>query len=955
MLDTLKEHIQNFFESRLLPVAVLFVLLFFTLVNRMFQLQIAATDSYANEAAKRTEQTREIKASRGNIYDCNGKLLAYNKLAYNVTFMANDTTALMTSEEKNKMIYRLLKILEREGDKLSVEFYIEFDNKGNPQFTISGNALLRFKAEVFSKRVEELDQEQRDMTAQEIFDFLRYDDSAASPKFMIDKKGEETYDDNTALQIMAVRYAMYINRFKNYQAIVLSQDVDDKTVAAIKENNNELPGIDIEEDATRVYKQSKYFAHILGYTGAVSAERLEELQEEDPNTSYTTSDQIGISGLESTYEEYLRGTKGSEKLTVNETTKRIEDVEKEKDPVAGNDLYLTIDATLQEECYKLLEEHIAGVLIANINNSDSAGSKGQSASKIKVPIYDVYSALIENNIINVSRFTDKDASPLEKKTYQKYKTKSKEIKKKMKQILDVNSTTTEKELSDSMAEFIDYFYKALKSDGVILTDEVDASDATFKKYVAGKISLSRFLQYAISKSWVDLSVLDIGEQYFSTEEIYQKLVDYGMELLEHDTKYPKMVYSFLIHQYELSGKDCCLLLFDQGDIKYNAQEYEKLKLGLTSPYSFIIKKIKNLEITPGDLGLEPCSGSLVVTDVNTGEVKAMVSYPSYDNNKMANQVDSEYFYNYLTQASSSPLLNRPVQQEIAPGSTFKIISSIAGLEEGVITPSTTIYDHVKFDKINPSPSCWKKSGHGNLHVSTAIEASCNYFYYNVGFELGDGKANGSVNDAKGLSRLKKYAEMFGLTDKSGVEISEAEPQFSKTDIVRSAIGQATHAFTPAQLSRYVTTVANNGTCYDLTLIDKIQDVEGNVILNNKAKVRNKVKIANSTWKSIHEGMYLVTNGANSSTASLFSGLKQKVAGKTGTAQLNSYHANHAEFISYAPYDDPEISVTCVIPNGYASSNAAQTARDVYKYYFSKDKKKVSGKVKMPESTENHMD
>jgi penicillin-binding protein 2 len=188
-----------------------------------------------------------------------------------------------------------------------------------------------------------------------------------------------------------------------------------------------------------------------------------------------------------------------------------------------------------------------------------------------------------------------------------------------------------------------------------------------------------------------------------------------------------------------------------------------------------------------------------------------------------------------------------------------------------------------------------------------------------------------------------------------VEISEASPQFSHTDIVRSAIGQATHAYTPAQLSRYVTTVANNGTCYDLTLIDKIKDVDGKVVLNNKAKVRNKVTLAASTWKSIHEGMYLVTNGSGSSTATMFAGLKKKVAGKTGTAQLNSYHANHAEFISYAPYEKPEISVTCVIPNGYASSNAAQTARDVYKYYFSKGKKKVSGKVKMPESAQNHID
>lgn len=952
MFDTIKEHLRNFFESRLLPVAVLFVILFAVLVNRMFQLQIAATDSYASEAAKRTEQTREIKASRGNIYDCNGKLLAYNKLAYNVIYTANDVTANMTSEERNKEIYYLLKILEREEDTLSVEFYIRLE-KGKPVYTVSGNTLLRFKAEAFSTTVEKLNQKQRDMTAQELFDFLRYDDSSNSPKFIIDKKGEETYDDETALQIMSVRYAMYINRYKNYQPIILAQDVGDKTVAAIKENSNELAGINIEEDATRVYKKSKYFAHILGYTGSVTTERLEELREKNPNTTYTTSDQIGISGVESSYEEYLCGEKGSEKLTVNETTMRIEDVEREKEPVAGNNLYLTIDATLQEECYKLLEEHIAGVLIANINNSDSAGSRGESASKIKVPIYDVYSALIENNIINASRFTDNDASRLEKQTHRQYKAKSKEIKRNMRKILDVNSTRTAKELSDSMEDFIDYYYKALKTDGVILIDEVDSSDATFKKYVADKISLSQFLQYAISKGWVDLSVLNIGEEYFSTEEIYDKLIDYGMKLLDDDVEYPKMVYSYLIHQHELSGRDICLLLFDQGDIKYNADEYEKLKLGLMSPYSFIIKKIRNLEITPGDLGLEPCSGSIVITDVNTGQVKAMVSYPSYDNNKMANQVDSDYFNNYLTQASSSPLLNRPVQEKLAPGSTFKIVSSVAGLEEGIISPSTVIYDHVKFDEINPSPRCWKRSGHGNLRVATAIEASCNYFYYTVGFKMGYGKSNGYVNDAKGLARLKKYADMFGLTDTSGVEVAESKPQFSKTDIVRAAIGQATHAYTPVQLSRYVTTVANNGTCYNLTLIDKVENVDGKVILKNKATVRNKVELAASTWNNIHEGMFRVTNSSGSSTSSMFAGLKKKVAGKTGTAQLNEFHANHAEFISYAPYNDPEISVTCVIPNGYASSNAAQTARDVYKYYFSK--KKVSGKVKMPESSINQMD
>lgn len=950
MWDTMKEYLRSFFASRLLPVSVVYMILFVILINRLFELQIVEGETYASETESRETRTREIKATRGNIYDRNGKLLAYNELSYNVIFEENDNTKNLTSKEKNAMIYRMLQIIEKNDGKLSVEFYIEKTKKGNLRFNVEGNSLLRFKAEVFSVKAEELTQEQLDMTAQDIFNFLRFDQGVNSPKFDI---GEE-YTEDTALKIMAVRYAMFINRYKKYQTITLASDVDDVTVAAIKENSAELPGVDISEDTTRVYKDSKYFAHMLGYTGSVTTERLETLKEKDPDTDYTTSDQIGISGLESTFENELKGIKGSEKLTINESTSRVLSIDETIDPVAGNDLYLTIDAELQKECYKLLEEHIAGILISKISNSTDAGSRGVSSSKIRVPIYDVYNALIQNNIIDVSRFTDKDASSLERSTHQKYKSKSKTILNKVRGYLAVDSKATAKTLSDDMEEFVSYFYTVLKNEGIVLTDEIDTTDSVYKDYQEGKISLSKYLQYAISENWIDLSVLKIGESYFSTEEIYQKLVDYGLDLMENDTKYIKMVYSYLIYHYEISGRDCCLLLFDQGDIKYNADEYRKVKTGVTSPYSFLIRKIKSLEITPGELGLDPCSGSLVVTDTKSGEVRAMVTYPSYDNNKMANQVDSDYFYSYLTQSTASPLLNRPTQQELAPGSTFKMISSVTALEEGILSPSTTIYDHVTFDKINPSPKCWSTYSHGNLTVASAIEVSCNYFFYNVGYNL-SGLSGGQVNNNRGLSRLKKYADMFGLTDKSGVEIAEMEPQFSKTDAVRSAIGQATHNYAPAQLSRYVSTVANGGTCYDLTLVDKITDVSGKTVRNNKAKVRNKVDIADSTWNAIHRGMYLVVNGGGSSVSSMFKDLKVKVAGKTGTAQQSKLHANHAYFVSYAPYKDPEISVTCVIPNGYTSSNAAQTARDVYKYYFSKGKKKVSGKVKMPESDSTHTD
>lgn len=937
MWDTLKEYIQTFFNSRLLPIAVVFVLLFSILVNRMFDLQIINRNSTIENGASNTTKTRDIKATRGNIYDCNGKLLAYNKLSYNVIFSDTTKFSEMTNEEKNAMIYRLMRLVEKNGNEISVEFYMEYDKNGKLQYTVEGNSLYRFIAEVYSTKVKEMTQEQKDTSAEELYRFLQDEEAADSPGFGV----SDQYDKRTALQITAVRYAIFINRYTKYQQIVLAKDIDNVTVAAIKENNSELPGIDIAQDTIRVYKKSKYFAHMLGYTGAISAEKLEQLEAEDADTEYTIDDQIGISGLESTYEEYLRGTKGSQTLTVDGSTSRILNVKTDTEPVAGNDLYLTIDAELQEECYHLLEEHIAGILISNINNSMYAGTRGHSTKDIKVPIYDVYNALIENNVIDVTRFTDEDASTLEKSTYKKFKKKQKTILVKMRRLLDPESKETAKTLSDDMEEFLDYFYTILKDNGIVLTKEIDTEDTTYKNYANGNISLSRYLQYAISEQWVDLEALKIGENFYSTQEIYEKLVDYGLDLLENDNTFTKMIYSYLIYHYELSGKDCCLLLFDQGDIKYNETEYNQLKVGITSPYSFIIRKIKSLEITPGRLGLDPCSGSIVVTDVNTGDVKAMVTYPSYDNNKMANKVDSEYFYSYLTQNTSSPLLNRPTQQEIAPGSTFKVISSVAALEEGIISPSTTIYDKVVFDKVYGNPKCWSTSSHGNVNVSTAIEHSCNYFFYNVGYMLGDGSGT-NVNNSKGLARIKKYADMFGLTETSGVEVTESTPHFSTEDVVRSAIGQGNHAYAPVQLARYMTTVANNGTCYNLTLIDKVKDVNGKTVLNNSAGVRNKVNIRQSTWDAIHRGLYLVVNGSGSSIKSMFRGVKKTIAGKTGTAQQNTLHSNHAYFVSYAPYENPEISVVCVIPNGYASAHAAETTSDVYRYYFG-NKKKVSGR------------
>ena len=347
------------------------------------------------------------------------------------------------------------------------------------------------------------------------------------------------------------------------------------------------------------------------------------------------------------------------------------------------------------------------------------------------------------------------------------------------------------------------------------------------------------------------------------------------------------------------------------------------------------RKVTNLEITPAQLSLYPCEGSVVVTDVNSGEILAMVSYPSYDNNKLTNSVDSDY-YNKLLNDKTKPLYNRSTQQRTAPGSTYKMLTTIAGVQENAIDLDTEILDESVFTKVSTqsSPKCWISPGtHGLIGIEEALEVSCNYFFYEVGFQLST-TDNGTYVESLGLDKLSKYAQMFGLDRTTGIEIAESDPNISDTDAIRSAIGQGTNSFTATQISRYVTTIANSGTCYDLSLILERKDVNGNVTYTDPHTVSGMVSIPDSLWTTVHNGMRRVVTNHTDENA-LINRINVDVAGKTGTAQEDKTKPSHALFVSYAPFDNPEMSVTTVIPYGYSSGNAEELAGFIYAYLYDK--------------------
>ena len=905
----IKDFLKKFFSSRLFVLAAVFIVFFGIILARIFTLQVVNGKSYQENFSLKIQMKQPINAARGNIYDKNGKLLAYNELAYSISI--NDSTTYSSTKEKNKAVNaelaEILTVLKNNGETLNNDFKIDRKKDGTYSFNVSGSSLNRFRADVFGKSsADDLEYDkdtgidEANATAEQIMEYLMGKDN-----FGISSK----YDGDLAYRIVVVRYAMLGNRFARYKEVKIATDVSDKTVAYVNEHMDTLSGISVNEDMIRKYNYSEYFSSIIGYTGPISESEYTALHKK--NKDYTQNDTVGKAGLEQYYETYLRGKNGEQKFYIDNVG-RISEIISSTDSVAGDDLYLSIDADLQKATYLALQNEIAAIVYSNIKSGE-------------IPINDVYTALIGNSVINTEHFSKAKASDTEKNVLSVFKSRQKTTLGKIKQEL-TNSPEALNTMSDEVLDEFTYIISMLKDDQVLLKNEIDTSDSVYQKWKDQKISPKEYLNYCITQHWIDISQLNVDEKYADSTEVYDALCKYILKNIKTDTEFSKIIYQYMITRGEISPRQLCLILFDQGVLDYDDATVNKLKNGSLSPRDFLMKKIYNIEITPAQLALEPCTGSCVVTDEKTGEIRAMVSYPGYNSNKLANGVDSEYFAS-LQHDKSSPLLNYATQQKTAPGSTFKLVSAPAGLAENVITTSDQIRCTGIYNDISNKPKCWIYPGsHGLDNVSEAIRDSCNVFFYTVGNRLAQ-KKTGSYNDANGIDLIQKYAHIYGLDQKTGLEISESKSSVATKYPVMAAIGQSDNNYTTVALSRYVTAVAS-GKKYNYQLMDRIVDASGKTVKKYKADYEDiSDTLTDSQWDALHSGMRQVV-----STMDRFQGFDIPVAGKTGTAQQTG-HANHGLFIGYAPYDDPEITIAVRIANGYSSHNAATAARNVISYYY----------------------
>ena len=327
-------------------------------------------------------------------------------------------------------------------------------------------------------------------------------------------------------------------------------------------------------------------------------------------------------------------------------------------------------------------------------------------------------------------------------------------------------------------------------------------------------------------------------------------------------------------------------------------------------------------------------GAAVVIDVRDGGVLAMASYPTFDL--------TTYTQNYNTLLSDplNPLLNRATQQVYPPGSTFKMVTAIGALEEGIIEPDTEILDTGRYRYYDDyQPQCWiyRDSGggrtHGEENVSDAIMDSCNVFFFDAGRRLG-------------ISLLEQYAAAFGLGEATGIELYEATgwmdgPEYTEShgqtwyegNTLPAAIGQGNSRFTPLQLANYVATLANGGTHYSAHLLKEVKSNDySQVVERYEPQVLNQLDIEPENLAAVTEGMLRVTTEGSAKT--YFADLGVQVAAKTGSAQVSSETESNALFVAFAPYEDPEIALAIVVEKGGSGSTLANIAAEILEYYFS---------------------
>lgn len=925
------DHFLDLCKNRIFVMLCGIIVLFAIIVLRLFSLQIIHGEEYEASITASVSKELPVPASRGGIYDRYGRPLAINTVAYSVQ-VDGSVTLELSDEERQTLSMALMDWLWENGHKQVNSLPITLSSPY--KFTYEGTEEEIEKLENRWKASIGLEKKQYKLTAEECLAYLyeeydvpeSYNDQqkriylslamsddrnlmALTLALKLDEYGETITDElpldteapysfqfngnanrekswkesmlmeaeqlkygslqtldylrdffglpeglpnDLVRDTLGIRYSLYLKRYQQFQSVTIATDVSDKTLAYVEENQDTFPNVIIDTVSLREYPQGEYFAHIIGYIRQMTESDYALYKDEvdaEGNPLYSQTDVVGQDGMEKLYEKELNGVDGKVQIEVDNQGRRMSVLDS-TEPVAGKDLFLTLDSELQKVAYDTLESELRKAVLTKLTGG------GKNA----VSTNELFTSMINVNHISAQKMLQAEDG-VQKEVYNKLKQ-------------------------------------------TIPTFKPDQDDAV-----------------TVAKEFL-------------------------IEGLEKGT---------------ISTKELILMMIEQEHLPVTDAEKADIENG-ASPTNLIIKKLSSGEMSPADTGLDPCTGSVFVTQVGTGEVLASVTYPSYDNNELVNTFNNSY-YNDLLEDGNTPLVNRPLKQKKASGSTFKMITALAGLETGTITPETFITDKGIFkDTGVPYARCWIYSNtggtHGPVNVTHALEVSCNYFFYELAYRMGN-VDNGNSNQS--ITTLNEYMAAFGLNSYTGLELDEYGPtmaspsnkekavktfnpdattsqtRWTDGDTIRTAIGQSINSYTPAQITKYISTLANGGTLYKLHMVDHIQNPDGSLHSEAEEVVENVITFKEENLQAVYEGMYLVTNGTRGTLRTAFNDLPVKVAAKTGTAEEDKNRSSHTWFVCFAPYDDPQIAITVMIPFGEGSGTPApEVAKAIIREYLGLD-------------------
>ena len=937
-------------------LAALSLVLAGILVFRLYTLQIIRGEEYQQQFQSRIRRTVVVRAKRGAIRDRDGDVLAETVPTYNITM--NDLTNDSSEDDKNlnRSIREIIRIVDQNNDEMDTDFSIQLVG-GSFFFKEMGQtAKNRFLADIYGHAdPADLTADEMQKSAGDVIDDL-------ADRYGILDSGVDVSDRSVLLEMVIARYKLSLNYYQKYLSTVLARDVSDKTISAIEaEFNSDQDGIQIEEELVRRYTDPYYFSNIIGYTGEVSSDFLENENSVDENghPMYREGDTVGYTGIEASQEEILHGLSGQNTFNVDNIGRITDDAVNEAElpadqksyaAVDGRDVTLTIDKDLQISTYKIIEKNLRDIILAKLRDAvyDQVISEDDNGNTITIPVSNVYTSCL-CNIIDSTHFTSEEASETEKEVQSSFESfrehRSREI---ISEIRDGRNSW--ENVNREMQTYQTLLAQSLFDYGIISADEAEngriADNAVYQAWEDGTTSLHDLVTEAAARGWINTDSRYISpdvSEYDAVMEFFEQVIGASDDSL-NDRDMRNALYKYLIINQEVSGDQICQILLDQDIVKISEEEQESFDYEWgESAYQFMYNRIHDMDLTPAQLHLYPSTASAVVTDPETGAVLAMVSYPGYDTNR----INNEEYYQQILEDPANPLLNYATQQLTAPGSTFKMVTATAALGEEVVTLGDKVNCKKKsyFTKVKEDPhppKCWIYPGkHGKQNLEGAIANSCNMYFYEMGYRLGTDGSN-TYNSNYGIQRLQKYAALYGLDSTSGVEVNESEPTLLSSDPIRGAIGQDTNAYSTASLARYVSTVANGGTNYRLSLISSIQTEDGQESRHEKY-IDNTINLTSDQWNAIHTGMRRVATGY-----SAFNVLwEYPVAGKTGTAQQKDMPDNSL-FVGYAPYYQEnawnaeemsqidKIALAVRIPNGYSSSYAAQLASDVIRVFYYPD-------------------